>query len=131
MVEKKGIIPKGIMRPFANYSHGMRIDGVTSHLLISGQLGINQDGIIPESVEEQAEYCFANIAAILRDGGMDKQDVVKITTFVTKRKYLKPYMKIRDEWIMNLAVPPTSTLYIVSGFARPEFKIEIEALAMK
>ncbi len=131
MVEKKGIIPKGIMKPFANYSHGMRIDGATSHLLISGQLGISRDGVIPEAVEEQAGYCFANIEAILHGGGMDKHDVVKITTFVTKRKYLQPYMKIRDEWIRNLAIPPTSTLYIVSGFARPEFKIEIEVLAMK
>ncbi|MXZ50414.1 MAG: RidA family protein, partial [Rhodobacteraceae bacterium] len=113
------------------YSHGMRIDGVTSHLLISGQLGISHDGVIPKAVEEQAEYCFANIEAILHDGGMDKQDVVKITTFVTKREYLQPYMKIRDEWIRNLAILPTSTLYIVSGFARPEFKIEIEVLAMK
>ncbi|MCY4185822.1 MAG: RidA family protein [Rhodobacteraceae bacterium] len=131
MVKKTGIIPKGIIKPFANYSHGMRVDGATSHLLISGQLGISRDGVIPETVEQQAEYCFANIEAILHDGGMDKQDVVKITTFVTKKKYLQPYMKIRDEWINNLSLPPASTLYIVSGFAKPEFKIEIEALAIK
>ncbi len=130
-MERTSINPNSIIKPFADYSHGLWLSGVSNQLLISGQLGISKDGIIPKSIEGQAEFCFKNIEAILGEGGMSKSDVVKISTFVTKRKFLQPYMKIRDRWISNLKVPPTSTLLIVSGFAKPEFKIEIEVVAMR
>jgi 2-iminobutanoate/2-iminopropanoate deaminase len=39
------------------------------------------------------------------------------------------YMKVRDKIVSN--PPPASTLLIVQGFARPEFKIEIEAVAAR
>lgn len=130
-MEKCSINPKSIIKPFADYSHGLWVSGHSTQLLISGQLGISKDGVIPKSIEGQAEFCFSNIEAILSEGGMKKSDVVKIKTYVTKRKFFQPYMKIRDRWIKDLKVPPASTLFVVSGFARPEFKIEIEALAMK
>ncbi len=130
-MEKSSINPGEIVAPFADYSHGLWIKGASAHLLVSGQLGISMDGTIPKSIEGQAEFCFANIDAILGKGGMKKSDVVKISAYVSKRKFLTPYMKIRDKWISDLKVPPTSTLLIVSGFSKPEFKIEIEVLAMK
>ncbi len=130
-MEKSCINPNSIINPFADYSHGLWISGSTAQLLVSGQLGITKDGVIPKSIEGQTEYCFANIEAILSDGGMKKSDVVKITAYVSKRKFLQPYMKIRDRWIRNLKAPPTSTLLIVSGFSKPEFKVEIEVLAVK
>ena len=40
---------------------------------------------------------------------------------------MKPYMEVRDRLFPNPA--PASTLLIVSGFSRPEFKIEIEVVA--
>ena len=130
-MEKTSINPNSIVKPFADYSHGLWLSGVANQLWVSGQLGISRDGVIPKSIEGQAEYCFANIEAILSESGMKKSNVVKITTYVTKQKFLQPYMKIRDRWISNLKVPPTSTLLIVTGFAKPEFKIEIEAIAMQ
>jgi 2-iminobutanoate/2-iminopropanoate deaminase len=42
---------------------------------------------------------------------------------------LSGYMKVRDEFVSN--PPPASTLMIVQGFARPEFKVEIEAVAAR
>ena len=38
-------------------------------------------------------------------------------------------MQARDQFVSN--PPPASTLMIVSGFARPEFKVEIEAIAAR
>ncbi|RVA50996.1 RidA family protein, partial [Mesorhizobium sp. M7A.F.Ca.CA.004.09.1.2] len=40
---------------------------------------------------------------------------------------LRPYMDVRDRLFSSPA--PASTLMIVSGFARPEFKVEVEAIA--
>jgi enamine deaminase RidA (YjgF/YER057c/UK114 family) len=42
---------------------------------------------------------------------------------------MAPYMAVRDRCVAFPA--PASTLMIVSGFARSEFKVEIEALAAK
>jgi enamine deaminase RidA (YjgF/YER057c/UK114 family) len=36
-------------------------------------------------------------------------------------------MDARDRFVAS--PPPASTLMIVSGFARPEFKVEVEAIA--
>jgi enamine deaminase RidA (YjgF/YER057c/UK114 family) len=36
-------------------------------------------------------------------------------------------MSVRDEYVTD--PPPASTLMIVSGFARPEFLVEVEVMA--
>ena len=38
-------------------------------------------------------------------------------------------MRVRDDFVSS--PPPASTLMIVSGFARPQFRIEIEAIAAR
>jgi enamine deaminase RidA (YjgF/YER057c/UK114 family) len=38
-------------------------------------------------------------------------------------------MEVRDRYVAS--PPPASTLMIVSGFARPEFKVEVEVIAAK
>ena len=52
------------------------------------------------------------------------RDIVRINAYVTDRAHLRPYMDVRDRLFADPA--PASTLMIVSGFARPEFKVEIE-----
>ena len=88
-----------------------------------------QAGVVPESAEAQARLCFRAIIAILGEAGMTMADVVRINAYVSAAEYLGGYMKVRDEFVSN--PPPASTLMIVQGFARPEFKIEIEAVAAR
>jgi 2-iminobutanoate/2-iminopropanoate deaminase len=121
--------PQTIHPPFANYAHGVEIPGGSRVVFCSGQLGIEKNGSIPEGVEAQARLCFEAIAAVLGEAGMTLGDLVRINAFVTGAQYLAGYMKARDEFVGN--PPPASTLMIVQGFARPEFKVEIEAIAAK
>ena len=95
----------------------------------SGQLGIDPSGTVPPDVEGQATLCFRNIAAILAEAGMDLEDVIRLNAFVTAREHLKGYMAARDKALPFS--PPASTLMIVGGFARPEFLVEIEAVAAR
>lgn len=60
---------------------------------------------------------------------MDLADVVRINAYVTDRTYLQSYMAVRDR--LFPAPFPASTLMIVVGFARPEFKLEVEIVAAK
>jgi len=121
--------PSSIHPPFANYAHGVEVDPGARTLFCSGQLGIGRDGIVPESAEAQARLCFRAIVAILGEAGMSMADVVRLNAYVSAAEYLGGYMKVRDEFVGN--PPPASTLMVVQGFARPEFKVEIEAIAAK
>jgi len=123
----KFLTPKTIKPPFARYSHGVEVPAGKRLVLCSGQLGIRPDDLVPDDAGEQAQLCFANIAAILGEAGLALSDVVRINAYVTDRAYLRAYMDVRDKLFADPA--PASTLMIVSGFARPEFKVEIEAIA--
>ncbi|TCK23133.1 enamine deaminase RidA (YjgF/YER057c/UK114 family) [Ancylobacter aquaticus] len=123
------LVPPTIRPPFARYSHAVEISAGARLLLVSGQLGISVEDVIPESVEAQAALCFAAIAACLGEAGMAREDIVRLNAYVTDRAHLPGYMAARDRFIAD--PPPASTLMIVSGFARPEFKVEIEALASR
>ncbi|MGH6922597.1 MAG: RidA family protein [Propylenella sp.] len=119
--------PAAILLPFARYSHGVEVPAGGRLVFCSGQLGIAADERVPEDAGEQTELCFRNIAAILAEAGLTLADVVKINAFVSDRAHLRPYMAVRDRLFGD--PPPASTLMIVSGFARPEFKVEVEAIA--
>jgi enamine deaminase RidA (YjgF/YER057c/UK114 family) len=123
----KHITPRGIRPPFARYSYGVEIPPGYRVLICSGQLGMSPDDAIPPTIEAQTHLCFRNIAAVLKDAGMSLTDLVRINAYVVSREYLKGYMSVRDEYISD--PPPASTLMIVSGFSRPEFLVEVEAIA--
>ena len=123
------LVPAEVRKPFARYSHAVEVPAGARWLLCSGQLGITPGDRIPESCEEQAVLCFEAIGACLAEAGMSFADIVRINAYVTDRAHMAPYMAVRDRYVA--LPPPASTLMIVAGFTRPEFKVEIEALAAK
>lgn len=125
----KELNPPSIAPPFARYAHGVEVPEGYRLILTSGQLGLAADGTIPNDTAAQAEICFANIAAILGEAGAGPADVVRINAFVTGREHMAAYMATRDAWLARVDRLPASTLMIVSGFTRPEFTVEVEALA--
>ena len=123
----RALAPPSIRPPLARYSHGIAVPGGYRLVLTSGQLGIGSDEQIPADCEAQAELCFANIAAILAEDGMTLANIVRLNAYVTGREHMQGYMRVRDRQFPG--TPPASTLMIVSGFTRPEFVVEIEAIA--
>ena len=121
--------PNRIRPPFARYSHGVSI--LPGHRLVfcSGQLGIGPDDHVPPDAREQADLCFSNIDAVLRDAGATPSHVVRVNAFVTEREHLAGYMAARDVYFESVEPPPTSTLMVVSGFAREAFLVEVEVIA--
>lgn len=123
----QSLSPSSIHPPFGNYVHGVELPKNSRLVQTSGQLGISKDGAIPETLAEQAEICFQNIAAILDQAQMGLEQVVHLRSYVTCREDFAGYMQVRDRFFpVN---PPASTLLIVGGFTRAEFLVEIEALA--
>jgi enamine deaminase RidA (YjgF/YER057c/UK114 family) len=127
MLEK--LTPAAMPAPFAKYSHAVVVPAGTRMLFCSGQLGLAPDGAIPDSAEAQADLCFAAIGHMLAAAGMDMADIVRINAFVTDRAHMAGYMASRDRHVAS--PPPASTLMIVSGFTKPEFKVEVEVVAAR
>ena len=121
------ITPASIHPPFANYCHATEVPAGARWLVVSGQLGIRPDGVVPESVADQAAACFDNLRAVLAAGGMGVADLVRLTTYLTDPADLGAYMAVRDRYVG--APPPASTLLVVQALAQPQFRIEIEAVA--
>jgi enamine deaminase RidA (YjgF/YER057c/UK114 family) len=127
----KALTPAAIRPPFAAYAHGAFVPAGAAWVFTSGQLGISAEDVIPDSAEAQADLCFAAVDAILAEAGFDRADTVRINAFVTDRAHMPGYMAARDRWCAGLARLPASTLVIVSGFTRPEFKVEVEVTAAR
>jgi enamine deaminase RidA (YjgF/YER057c/UK114 family) len=126
-MRKRAITPASIRPPFARYSHAVEVAAPTRLLFASGQLGVSAEDVIPDDIEEQAVLCFENIKAILAEARMSFEDVVRFSAFVTDRAYFPVYGAVRSRYAEGEAF--SSTLVIVSGFTRPELKIEVEVTA--
>lgn len=125
----KSLVPSTIRPPFARYAHGVEIPAGWRIVQTSGQLGTTAEDDIPEDAFDQALICFENIRAILKEAGMTSGDVAHISAYVTDRAHMAGYMQARDQFMADVERLPSSTLLIVSGFTRPEFKVEVEVLA--
>lgn len=126
----KALNPKSIAPPFGDYNHGIVSAPLGRMVVTSGQLGLAPDGTCASDARTQAQQCFANIDAILKDAGCGPHDVIRLSAFVTSRAYFADYMAVRDAWLSGVDIRPASTLLIVSGFTREEFKVEVEATAI-
>jgi enamine deaminase RidA (YjgF/YER057c/UK114 family) len=123
--------PVSVRPPFAAYAHGVEVPPGARLVVTSGQLGITADDSVPDDARAQADLCFANCAAILAEAGMGAADVIRINAFVTDRSHMAAYMAARDAWLQGVTRRPASTLVIVTGFTRPEFKVEVEVTAAR
>lgn len=126
----KALNPTSIAPPFGDYNHGVETALSGRVIVTSGQLGLTPDGHCASDVRAQADQCFANIGAILEEAGCRPSDVIRLSAFVTDRAHFADYMAARDAWLDGVTIRPASTLLIVSGFTREEFKVEVEATAI-
>jgi 2-iminobutanoate/2-iminopropanoate deaminase len=123
------VSPSSIRAPFARYSHGILVAPGMQLLFASGQLGVAPDDSVPADVEAQCVLCFENIKAILTAAGMTFADVVRFNAFTTDRGHFAIYGAVRSRYVATDAF--ASTLVVVSGFTRPELKVEVEVTAAR
>jgi enamine deaminase RidA (YjgF/YER057c/UK114 family) len=110
----------------AIYSHAAEARGFERLLFISGQFGVAPDGSLAAEFEPQC--AMANVEALLAAAGMGRSNIVKLTFLVTRSSDLPALGKLRrGRWASSEA--PAVTAIVVAGLARPDYLIEIEAVA--
>jgi len=122
-------VPKTIAAPSGTYSHGIEVPPNARWLFVAGQTPVRPDGSIPATIEEQTEVVWQNILAVLADAGMGIGDVVKITSFLTKHENFQRFAQVRARFLGGHR--PASTLLVITSLAKPEFQVEVEAIAAK
>ena len=110
------------------YSQAVRI-GHT--LYVSGQVPKDRsDRIVGVGdFEAQARQVYANLRAVLEAAGGSLDDVVKITTFLTRQDLFEDWRRIRAEVFKGEAYP-ASTLVVVASLSHLDYLVEIEAIAV-
>jgi enamine deaminase RidA (YjgF/YER057c/UK114 family) len=110
-------------------AHGVEVPAGARLLFTNGQVGTRRDGTTPETTAEQAEVVFARLEAVLAAAGMTLSDIVRVTIFLTDQGDVRTFVEVRDR-VMG-AHKPGAIILVVKALARPELKIEIEAVAAK
>ena len=121
--------PQNIHAPLGSYSHQIEVKGNERLLVLSGQVGMRQDGTVPEDPLEQIDVAFENIFRNLRAAGMELSDLIKITYYLVGEI---DTAKRREVVLSKLqGNQPCSTLLYVAGLASPIYKVEIDAWASR
>jgi enamine deaminase RidA (YjgF/YER057c/UK114 family) len=120
--------PDGVHRPLGPYAHCALVPQGTTLLFISGQVGVRPDGTLPEGQFAQADQIFSNLATLLTAHGMDLGNIVKLTTFYVGES-LVGVREAREKHYGDRRT--ASTAVRVAGLVRPEWLLEVEAVAAK
>lgn len=124
--------PSTIHKPLG-YTHVAEVTA-GKVIYLSGQVAFDRDGNLvgKDDYEAQLRQVFTNLAAALEAAGATFQQVVKLNYYcvdsVDPAIQLTAVRKVRDEFV-NTSAPPASTFIVVRRLARPEFLIEVEAVA--
>jgi len=121
--------PQNVHQPLGSYSHQVEITGNERMLVFSGQVGMREDGTVPDDPIEQIDIALENIFRNLQAANMGVNDIVKLTYYLVGEIDIA---KRRELVVSKLqGHKPCSTLLYVAALASPVYKAEIEAWASK
>ena len=98
---------------------------------LRGQVGQNLEdatSVAGHDPVAQTHKAMQNIKALIQEAGGTMGDLVKIVVYITDVRYREAVYRTMGEYLKG--VHPVSTGLIVSGLARPEWVVEIDATAV-
>lgn len=113
-------------QPVGGYAQAMEVTGATRILYVSGQIPAAADGSVPELFEDQCRLAWQNVIAQLNAAGMTLDNLVKVTIFLSDRKHIADYRRVRQEVLGGRQVGLTT---IITGIFDERWLLEIEAVA--
>ena len=100
-------------------------------VFLRGQIGQDletRESVGVGDVVAQTERAMANIDMLLKEAGSELAHICKIVVYLTDVRYREPVYRTMGKWLKG--VFPASTGIIVSGLARPEWVVAIDATAV-
>jgi enamine deaminase RidA (YjgF/YER057c/UK114 family) len=129
----KEIFSPATLPPPVGYSHIAKVSR-GSLVYIAGQVSSDAAGkLVGEGqFETQVEQVFRNLKIAVEAAGGVMADIVKMNIYLAAevgQSEVPKLRAIRDRYV-NTEKPPASTLVVVTRLARPEWLVEIEAVAV-
>lgn len=123
------LLPPGWPQP-RGYANGMAARGRL--VVTAGVVGWDQHGQFAQGMTAQCAQIFANIAAILAQGGAAPADVIRLTWYITDRTaYLTEGKAIGAAYRAVFGAHyPAMAVVEVSALIEAEAVVEIEAMAV-
>ena len=123
------LIPE-TMPKSVGYSQLAIVNGGTI-VFIAGQVALDKSGNVvgKDDFRTQVKQVFENLKAAVEAAGGNFRDVIKLNSYFLDLSHLAEFREVRDQYI-DTTKPPASTAVQVPRLFRPEFLVEIEAVAV-
>jgi 2-iminobutanoate/2-iminopropanoate deaminase len=108
------------------YAQCIEVSNASRLVFVSGQVPVREDGSIPERFADQARVVWDNVRKQLAAADMTFDNLVKVTIFLSDRKYTADYRSTRDEALGGRRIGLTT---IITGIFDEGWLLEIEAIA--
>ncbi|MFI5802562.1 RidA family protein [Streptomyces sp. NPDC051561] len=131
-LEKTALTPSTHTAPPARFSHGVRKGNI---LQVAGQVGFLPavEGQAPTpagpTLREQTLQTFANVKAILEEGGATWDDVMMMRVYLTDTSHFAELNALYNEYFADLKEAPSARTTVYVGLPAG-LLIEIDALAV-
>jgi enamine deaminase RidA (YjgF/YER057c/UK114 family) len=102
-------------------------------IFIAGQVSqdVNGNPVGAGDMKAQAKQVLENLGAALAGAGATEKDIVMVTSYVVDLpKNIDTYREVRQELWRSLSVPPPGTTVGVTSLVRPEYLLEVDAIAV-
>lgn len=109
-----------------SYSHGALVTDPTRLLFVSGQVPETSEGERPDAFDDQCRLAWHNVLNVLDKAGMTARNLVKVTVFLSDRRFREANARIRHEILGEHS--PALTI-IITGIYDEAWLLEIEAIA--
>ena len=101
---------------------------------IAGQVALDKSGNLvgKDDFHAQVQQVFENLKAAVEAAGGDFTNVIKLNYYCAESvdpSQISAVREVRDKYV-NTANPPASTFVVVKRLVRPEWLIEVEAVAV-
>jgi 2-iminobutanoate/2-iminopropanoate deaminase len=130
------IQPVGGLPPTVGlYSHAVPVPPGRTVIFIAGQLSVDAAGasVAEGDFEGQVRQVFDNLLSVVHSAGGAAGTIVKMTTYLVDPSYVELFYEERARIFADIypdGMYPANTLLVINRLVRPEFLIEIEAVAM-
>lgn len=124
------ISPDGLSKNPA-FSQVVTTQGNGKTIYIGGQDAVNEKGEIigKGNIAEQTEQVMKNIQTALLACGATFDNLVKLTIHIVQGQDIRLGFQASQKYLSGLKNPPAITGFFVSALARPEFLVEVDAIA--
>jgi len=113
------------------FSQVVTTQGNGRTIYIGGQNAVNSNYEIigKGDLAKQTEQVMTNIEVALQAAGAGFDDLVKLTIYMLAGQDAQPGFAASQKFLGNLKEQPIVSVLFVSGFAHPDFLLEIDAIA--